>query len=134
MFNEIKIECDASDEEIFDFKEIDKLTENKVKIFCKDNSFIKQEFNFNINECQHKYPKREILIKNKNKINIKNNNILEINENIINTNSNINKNVEEIKFKNQEDKIENIPNEEYKNDYIENENNNKDEIINKNNI
>ena len=72
MFNEIKIECDASDEEIFDFKEIDNLTENKVKIFCKDNSFIKQEFNFNINECQHKYPKREILIKNKNKINIKN--------------------------------------------------------------
>ena len=134
MFNEIKIECDASDEEIFDFKEIDNLTENKVKIFCKDNSFIKQEFNFNINECQHKYPKREILIKNKNKINIKNNNILEINENIINTNSNINKNVEEIKFKNQEEKIENIPNEEYKNDYIENENNNKDEIINKNNI
>ena len=41
MFNEIKIECDASDEEIFDFKEIDNLTENKVEIFCKDNSFIK---------------------------------------------------------------------------------------------
>ena len=46
----------------------------------------------------------------------------------------INKNVEEIKFRNQEEKIENISNEEYKNDYIENENNNKDEIINKNNI
>ena len=130
MFNETKIECDVVDEEIFDFKEINKLTENKVKIFCKDNSFVKNEFSLNINECQHKYPKRELLIKNKN--NFKNNNILEINENIINTNSNINKDIEDIKLKNQEEKIENTLKEDK--NYDKEANNNKDEFVNKNNI
>jgi len=81
MFNSIRLECDAKDDEIFDFKEIDKLIENKVKIFDKDNSFIKKEFNFDITECQHKYPNRMELMK------IKNNKNLELNENSINTNT-----------------------------------------------
>ena len=81
MFNSIKLECDAKDDEVFDFKEIDKLTENKVKIFDKDNSYIKKEFNFDITECQHKYPSRMELLK------VKNNKNIELNENSINTNT-----------------------------------------------
>ena len=136
MFKEIKIECDAKDEDIFDFKEINKLTENKVKIFDKDNSFIKKEFNFEISECHHKYPSREILIKKKNVIEINNNNDFQINENIINTDSNINKVIEDIKIQNieiEKNVEENIINEELK---ISDEENNKikdkDEIINEN--
>ena len=136
MFKEIKIECDAKDEDIFDFKEINKLTENKVKIFDKDNSFIKKEFNFEISECHHKYPSREILIKKKNVIEINNNNDFQINENIINTDANINKVIEDIKIQNieiEKNVEENIINEELK---ISDEENNKikdkDEIINEN--
>ena len=136
MFKEIKIECDVKDEDIFDFKEINKLTENKVKIFDKDNSFIKKEFNFEISECHHKYPSREILIKNKNAIEINNNKDFQINENIINTDSNINKDIEDIKIQNieiEKNVEENIINEELK---IKDEENNKvkdkAEIINEN--
>ena len=136
MFKEIKIECDAQDEDIFDFKEINKLTENKVKIFDKDNSFIKKEFNFEISECHHKYPSREILLKNKNVLHINNNN-LDLNENIINTSSNINKDVEDIKIQNieiEKNLEENINNEEQKKvDKENNEIQDKDEIINENN-
>ena len=133
MFNNIKIECDAKDEDIFDFQEINKLTENKVKIFDRDNSFIKKLFNFEINECQHKYPRRELLFKNKNEINIINNNNLELNDNIINTNININKNIEQIKKENLkiEDNIEEKENiyrngENMINDKIKNDNKEKD--------
>ena len=37
-----------------------------------DNTFIKKEFNFDINECQHKYQKREGVTLNKKEINIYN--------------------------------------------------------------
>ena len=94
MFNSIRLECDAKDDEVFDFKEIDKLIQNKVKIFDKDNSFIKKEFNFDITECQHKYPSRMELMRMKNKKN------LELNENAINTNSNNDQVLEENKFEN----------------------------------
>ena len=94
MFNGIQLECNAKDEEIFDFKEIDKLIQNKVKIFDKDNSFIKKEFNFDISECQHKYPNRLALKKKENE----NNKKLELNENVINTNNNEDK--QDIKIEN----------------------------------
>ena len=94
MFNGIQLECNAKDEEIFDFKEIDKLIQNKVKIFDKDNSFIKKEFNFDISECQHKYPNRLALKKKENENNKKS----ELNENIINTNNNEDK--QDIKIEN----------------------------------
>ena len=137
MFNGIKIECDAKEEEIFDFKEINKLTENKVKIFDRDNSFIKNEFKLEISECHHKYPSREILIKKRKKI--LNNNNFDLNENIINTNSNINKDIEDIKNENikEENKMEeNIIKGEYiKDDKDANiEIEKLDEIINENNI
>ena len=77
MFTSIKIECDDKDEELFDLNELNKYTQNKVKIFDRDNSFIKKEFNFDINECQHKYPRRELLNKENNKIEIINTNINE---------------------------------------------------------
>ena len=124
MFNDIKIECKVKDDEIFDFKEINKLTENKVKVFDKDNSFIKKEFNFEIGECQHKYPRRENINKNKKKIN---------------TSSNINKEAHDIKNENYDEKFaENEKleiNEELKK--VNNKDNEKEEknnIINENNL
>ena len=61
MFSDIKIKnCnDVKEEELFDLDDINKIIGNKSKIFDKDNSFIKKEFDFDINECQHKYPRRE---------------------------------------------------------------------------
>jgi len=141
MFKSIKIECNDNDEQLFDFKELNKLTENKVKIFDKDNSFIKKEFNFEVSECIHKYQSRIPYIKNN--INIINNNNIELNNNIINTNSNINKDIENIKIGNikiEEEKeeintkSENIINEDI--DEIKNNNNKnegKNEIKNENN-
>ena len=116
MFNSLKIECDDNDEEIFDINEINKLTENKVKIFDKDNSFIKKEFNFEISECQHKYPSRFNLNKN----NFKNINIINTNENI---NNNINREEENIEIEKIDQEIKEMDIKEENN--INNESNNK---------
>lgn len=116
MFNSLKIECDDNVEEIFDINEINKLTENKVKIFDKDNSFIKKEFNFEISECQHKYPSRFNLNKN----NFKNINIINTNENI---NNNINREEENIEIEKIDQEIKEMDIKEENN--INNESNNK---------
>ena len=121
MFNSIKLECDAKDDEVFDFKEIDKLTENKVKIFDKDNSYIKKEFNFDITECQHKYPSRMELLK------VKNNKNIELNENSINTNTQEIKDETNTNYKLKEENKNEINEIKDKNENIEQDNNLKKE-------
>ena len=55
---EIKNYENINDTEIFDLDNINAIIGNKPKIFDKENSFIKKEFDFDINECQHKFPQR----------------------------------------------------------------------------
>jgi len=144
IFRNINIKnCeDIEDNELFDLDDINSIIGNKVKIFDKDNSFIKKEFDFEINECQNKYPQREINNLEEKEININNlknepNNV--INENIVEKNE-INKenkeNKENIKIEeDKEDDIINKKNEEIKID--KNEEINEENIMNnkmKNNI
>ena len=67
IFTMINIKnCENINEnELFDLNDINKIIGNKEKIFDKDNTFIKKEFDFDINECQHKYQKRDKIILNK---------------------------------------------------------------------
>ena len=110
-------------EELFDLDNINKIIENKDKIFDKENSFIKKEFDFDITECQHKYPRREIINKGEKEIKI-----------------NKNKNINEIKNdKNEIDKIQEINNnheDNVKKDEIIKEDKEKlnSEILNENKI
>ena len=66
---EIKNCYNINEEELFNLDDINKIIGNKDKIFDKENTFIKKEFNFDINECQHKYYKREgVILQKKNNI------------------------------------------------------------------
>ena len=65
---DIKNCYNINEEELFHFNDINNIIGNKEKIFNKGNEFIKKEFDFDINECQHKYYKREGVILEKKKI------------------------------------------------------------------
>ena len=74
IFNALDIKnCyNVNEEELFNFNDINKTIGNKAKIFDKENTFIKKEFDFDINECQHKYYKREgVILQKKDNTNIK---------------------------------------------------------------
>ena len=74
IFNALDIKnCyNVNEEELFNFNDINKAIGNKAKIFDKENTFIKKEFDFDINECQHKYYKREgVILQKKDNTNIK---------------------------------------------------------------
>ena len=100
IFNSIDIDMknfeNINDEEIFDLDNINSIIGNKPKIFDKENSFIKKEFDFDINECQHKFPKRQT------NYNAQKNIIAEQNKEEKNQNKNI-----DIKEKNEHEKKEN---------------------------
>ncbi len=59
---DIKNCYNVNEKELFNLDDINKIIGNKDKIFDKENIFIKKEFDFDINECQHKYYKREGVI------------------------------------------------------------------------
>ena len=130
IFSNIELKnCDdANDEEIFDLNNINDIIGNKPKIFDKENSFIKKEFDFDINECQHRFPKREIKNKDDKKIKIENKN-KEDEKEIKNEKINIDN--KEIREKNEEkEEIIEEKKEEINNDLkeIKNEDNKEEEI------
>ena len=123
-----------NNEELFDLDNINKMIENNEKIFCKDNNFIKKEFDFDITECQHKYPRRELINKDKKEIKTNDNNNLENIKTEINLRKMciIDKNeIEKIKEENKDNiiviKKENNDEIKNENEKINESNNNKEE-------
>ena len=124
IFTNINLKnCEGiDDKELFDLDDINTIIGNKAKIFDKNNTFIKKEFDFEINECQHKYPKRETG---------------DVKENEINNINNIEKEPIKVLKVNKVDKLEEKENIEIKNEIkdkieekVENINEEKEEGIN----
>ena len=126
---DIKNCYNVNEEELFNLDDINKIIGNKDKIFDKENTFIKKEFDFDINECQHKYYKREGVILQK-KDNINNKDVKEENINININKSGDDKIIDKDKIDEVEINIEKKKDEKHKNvqKIEEKEKDNKKEI------